>query len=143
HLFEAFQIECHERGVAVQHILYDIDDCESLARYLPSNLFRDAAMQLIFVLGRYSGQGASGAHDLDPFLEWLRSKEITPDWSVCAFGKAEAAALIYASQRGGKCRIGFENSLYLPNGRLARDNAEKVSAFVAERTKALHQKEAR
>jgi uncharacterized protein (DUF849 family) len=27
---------------------------------------------------------------------------------------------------GGKCRVGFENSLYLGDGSVAKDNAEKV-----------------
>lgn len=133
-MFGAFQIECRERGIAVQHILFDLADCELLAAHLPSDLFHDRSMQLIFVLGRYSDAGASGAGELDPFLNWLSQVGISPDWSACAFGKAEAAVLSYAVQRGGKCRIGFENSLYLPNGELAKDNAEKISAFLAERS---------
>ena len=36
-----------------------------------------------------------------------------------------------AVARGGKCRVGFENALVLSDGRIARDNAEKVSDLAA------------
>ncbi|MEN8709823.1 MAG: 3-keto-5-aminohexanoate cleavage protein [Paracoccaceae bacterium] len=33
----------------------------------------------------------------------------------------------HAHHQGGKLRIGFENSVFLSNGEIARDNAEKIT----------------
>jgi 3-keto-5-aminohexanoate cleavage enzyme len=49
---------------------------------------------------------------------------------VCAFGRAEAAVAAAAAQLGADIRIGFENNLHLPDGRLAPDNAALVGAAV-------------
>ncbi|MEO0829677.1 MAG: 3-keto-5-aminohexanoate cleavage protein, partial [Pseudomonadota bacterium] len=53
------------------------------------------------------------------------------DWMVCAFGPAETACLAYAADRGGKMRVGFENSLWNADGSLAKDNAERVAEVSA------------
>ena len=37
-------------------------------------------------------------------------------WSVCAFGRREAACVTAAALLGGHVRVGFENNLTLPNG---------------------------
>ena len=56
--FQRFNLECADRRIAVQHILYDVDDCASLKTNLPKTLFDTPDLQLIFVLGRYSlGEG--------------------------------------------------------------------------------------
>lgn len=48
------------------------------------------------------------------------------DWGLCAFGSNETDCLIEAIHRGGKARIGFENSLWNRDGSVAADNAERV-----------------
>jgi 3-keto-5-aminohexanoate cleavage enzyme len=40
-------------------------------------------------------------------------------WSVCAFGRHEAACVSAAALLGGHVRLGFENNLPMPNGDLA------------------------
>ena len=42
-----------------------------------------------------------------------------------AFEKEEFICLKEAIKLGGKIRIGFENSLYLPSGDIAQDNETK------------------
>ena len=121
-----FYAECATRGIAVQHILYDSEDLALLARLLPADLLRDPALQVIFVLGRYSRDLESDPQDLEPFLTALRTWRLSPDWAVCAFGRKETACLLGAHRAGGKLRVGFENSLWNADGRLAHDNTERV-----------------
>lgn len=126
-----FYLDCAAEGISVQHILYDRSDAENLALILPETLFRDPDLQLLFVLGRYTAGQSSDPSMLAPFTEWLAREGITPDWMVCAFGPGESDALIAAHELGGKMRIGFENSLWHPDGTLARDNAEQVERLIA------------
>ena len=124
-----FYAACAERGIAVQHILYEAADFDLLARLVPDGL-RAAGVQMIFVLGRYSDGQESDARDLGPFLERLAAREAPADWALCAFGRAETGCLRAAHAAGGKLRVGFENSLWHADGRVARDNAERVRAVV-------------
>jgi uncharacterized protein (DUF849 family) len=50
---------------------------------------------------------------------------------TCAFGREETACLLVAAALGGDIRVGFENSLWHADGRLASDNAERVAEIVA------------
>ncbi|MRU15794.1 3-keto-5-aminohexanoate cleavage protein [Roseovarius sp. A21] len=121
-----FYAECAARGIAVQHIMYDATEFDLLARLLPGTLLHDSGLQLLFVLGRYSIDQNSEPSDLTPFLTRMKSTGLTPDWAVCAFGRGETACLVEAHRRGGKLRVGFENSIWHDDGSLARDNAERV-----------------
>lgn len=127
----AFYDETWQDGIAVQHILYEADELPKLLAVLPDYQRHDPRLQLIFVLGRYSVGQNSGPEDLDPFLDALRAHDLTPDWMVCAFGAGETAALTYAYERGGKCRVGFENSLWNADGSVAKDNAARVQEVCA------------
>lgn len=126
-----FYNACESEGIAVQHILYDVEDCALLLRELPEALLRADSLQLIYVLGRYSSDGQSAPEDLKPFTDWLAQENLSPDWAVCAFGAQEVDCLLHAASQGGKCRIGFENSRQLRNGDIARDNAQKVAELAA------------
>lgn len=125
-----FYAACAERGIAVQHILYEAADFDLLARLVPDGLREAPGLQLIFVLGRYSDGQESDARDLVPFLDRLAAREAPADWALCAFGRAETDCLRAAHAAGGKLRVGFENSLWHADGRVARDNAERVRAVV-------------
>lgn len=48
---------------------------------------------------------------------------------TCAFGPREVECSIGAAALGEHVRIGFENNLHLPDGRIARDNAELVGCL--------------
>ncbi|WP_232796524.1 BKACE family enzyme [Roseovarius salinarum] len=123
----AFFERCAEAGIAVQHILYDTDDTALLARVLPPAQMADPGLQLLFVLGRYSETQDSAPVDLDPFLHDIAARGLAPDWAVCAFGRGETACLRHAIERGGKVRVGFENSVWREDGTRARDNAQRVA----------------
>lgn len=123
---QGFYLECEARSIAVQHIMYCPAEFDLLAHLLPVEMLRDPQLQLIFVLGRYSKTQESAPSDLYPFIKRMERMRLNPDWSVCAFGRAETACLLEADRLGGKLRVGFENSLRNADGGVAQDNAERV-----------------
>lgn len=125
-LTRRFYDDCATQGIAIQHILYDTDDCALLAKVLSDPLFQAPDLQLLFVLGRYSGGQQSDPRDLEPFLAWMMTHNLSPDWGICAFGQNETASLAHAAKLGGKCRLGFENSRQHADGTIAVDNASRV-----------------
>lgn len=126
-----FYHEQVEKGVEIQHILYDEADVKRLADLIRTGDLPKRNLQLLFVLGRYSVGQVSSPDDLAPFLAALTQFEDTPlEWGCCAFGKAESDCLLAAIKAGGKARIGFENNLFNQDGSLAKDNAERVSELV-------------
>ncbi len=52
-------------------------------------------------------------------------------WTVCAFGRHEAACVTVAALLGGHVRVGFENNLWLPEGTAAGSNADLVRTVTA------------
>ena len=123
------------KGVAIQHILYSAEETEKLTELCKSGFLPTDNLQLLFVLGRYSQGQKSEPSDLDPFLASLEKMKgvlgLDPDWGCCAFGMHETDCLLHAFANGGKARIGFENNLFMKDGRLARDNAERVEELIA------------
>ena len=112
-------------GIAIQHILYTPDDFRELIRVLGADAASRA--QLLFVLGSYAPAKDGRVQDLDGFLAVLRALPVTPDWAACAFGARETECLLAAHAAGGKLRVGFENNLVNSDGRMATDNAGRVS----------------
>jgi uncharacterized protein (DUF849 family) len=109
--------------VMTQVILYDDADLRRWQALRRRGLIPDAPWFLLFVLGRYSAGQVSSPRDLLPFVQ----AHAGPDpWAVCAFGAAEQACMAAAMSLGGHVRVGFENNLYLKDGRLAPDNAALV-----------------
>ncbi|MDX8350640.1 3-keto-5-aminohexanoate cleavage protein [Cognatiyoonia sp. IB215446] len=120
-----FVQECVQRHIRLQYILYDRDDCALLEQTLPEKDVSDPDLQVLFVLGRY-GRRPAQPTNLAPYLDWMETRALAPDWAVCAFGPHESDCLKEAAAKGGKCRTGFENSLHLSTGRIAPNNAAKV-----------------
>jgi 3-keto-5-aminohexanoate cleavage enzyme len=123
--------ECDAAGVAVQHILYSAGEVSQLARLLAAGVVPRRGLQVLHVLGRYAAGQVSQPADMDQPLAHQQAGGLVADWAVCAFGPAETACLMEAARRGGKLRLGFENNLFHADGRLARDNAERVAEVVA------------
>ena len=127
-------------GVVVQHIAYTPDELGWLLKCIDSGMIPGTSHQLQLALGSYAGTEPSRPADLDAFLSHLSPREgdMQFDWMLCAFGAAETACLAYAAKRGGKVRVGFENSLWNADGLLAKDNAERVrevlSAIAGDQT---------
>ncbi|PLW77863.1 class III aminotransferase [Cohaesibacter celericrescens] len=132
-----FYQEQEEKGVAVQHILYDTQDVDLITKLCSDGTLPSSRLDLLFVLGRYTTGQTSSPDALHPFLQSLHALEtavgIKADWACCAFGNQETDCLLHAMQRGGKARIGFENNVYHADGSRARDNAERVTALIKSR----------
>jgi uncharacterized protein (DUF849 family) len=112
-----------EAGILTQLILYDADDLRRWHALRARGVIPDARWSLLFVLGRYSAGQRSEPADLLPFLAAHAGPE---PWAVCAFGPQENACMMAAAAFGGHLRVGFENNLLLPDGRVADDNAALV-----------------
>jgi len=122
----AFYKHCAQAGIAVQHILYGERDLKLISGLLAEGHLEQEELQLLFVLGRYQQDQQSTPKDLDIFVEWLHLNCIEPDWAACAFGLRETECLSAAHKKGGKVRVGFENSFWNADGSVASSNAERV-----------------
>jgi 3-keto-5-aminohexanoate cleavage enzyme len=107
-----------------QIILYSADEAARLGAMRERGLIPFGSLAVLYVLGRFTLLRAAAPSDILPFL--------APDmprfesWSVCAFGRREAACVTAAALIGGHARVGFENNLFLPDGARAASNAELV-----------------
>lgn len=119
---------CADEGIDVQHILYDADDCREFLRLRDEGVIPGEAPQILHVLGRYSKGQVSDPAEIAPRITTLDGHPV--DWGLCAFGRNETACLIEAIRLGGKARIGFENNLEHPDGRIAKSNADRVRELV-------------
>ncbi|MEO4041939.1 3-keto-5-aminohexanoate cleavage protein [Hoeflea sp. CAU 1731] len=123
-----------DEGVQVQHILYDAEDLGRLIGLMDAAVLPAADMQLLFVLGRYTVGQQSAPEDMDSFLSLFEGSGLQSndaEWGLCAFGSGETDCLLAALSRGGKARIGFENSLWNRDGGVAKDNVERVRELVS------------
>ena len=131
-LARAFYAHCAEAGIQVQHILYEAGEIARLAD-LHARGVVPAVEEVLFVLGRYTAGEVSAPADLDPFLAARAAAPAVAaaPWMLCAFGPAETDCLARALAAGGKARVGFENNVHMADGRVARDNAERVAEVAA------------
>jgi uncharacterized protein (DUF849 family) len=111
--------------IVPQIILYTPEEAARLEDMRRRGLVPWDDIPVLYVLGRYTPGQVSSPADLLPFL--APGKPRFGHWSVCAFGRHEAACVTAAALLGGHARVGFENNLFLPNGSLAGSNAELVA----------------
>ena len=113
-------------GVWPQIILYSPEEARRLAAMQKQGLIPFEQVAVLYVLGRFGLLRRAAPSDLLPFL--------APDmprfasWSVCAFGRREAACVVAGALLGGHVRVGFENNVSLPAGERAATNADLVGA---------------
>jgi 3-keto-5-aminohexanoate cleavage enzyme len=133
--FAAFIAWMVDARIAPQIILYDRADLDRLLRWAGDGVVDPAGLSVLYVLGRYTAGQTSNPVDLLGFL----GVENAPfrDWMMCAFGANELRCAALAALLGGHVRVGFENNLYLADGKLAARNADLVSQ-TAQTLKALH-----
>ena len=116
-----------ESGTKIQHICYEPKDIDLLSNLLNlSNISKEGTWCML-VIGHYSGI-PSNPENISPFLKKLEEHKINADWAVCAFAKEELSCLKTAIKLGGKIRVGFENSILMPDGKIAPNNESKVQA---------------
>ena len=116
-----------ENGTKIQHICYGPEDLDLLSDLIEKASLSKNDVWCMFVIGHYSGK-VSNPENIPPFLEKLKTHNINADWAVCAFAKEEIECLQMAIKLGGKIRVGFENSILMPDGKIAPNNEAKVKA---------------
>ncbi len=116
-----------EAGTKIQHILYNPDDIDLLIDLLKKSEIPADGVWCLFVIGHYTGK-ISYPEKIPEFMEKMRVNSVNFDWSICAFAKEEMRCLEKAVSLGGKIRVGFENSLFMPDGEIAPDNHSKIKA---------------
>lgn len=111
-----------------QFILYDADDVRRFRGLVGRGVVPQARPWVLYVLGRYTGGRGTTPSDLLPFL--AAAEGGFDGFMVCAFGREEAACGTAAALLGGGVRVGLENNLHLPDGRVTPDNTALVRAVV-------------
>ena len=132
-----FFTHLQRRRVMTQVILYDTEDLQEWLALRAEGVVPDGAWSVLFVLGRYRAGQTSSPSDLLPFLHaWTGDEAARTPWAMCAFGPQEYRCAMAAAALGGHVRVGFENNLFLRDGRTAPDNAALVHQ-AAEGVRAL------
>ncbi len=121
-----FFSQLHQAGTLVQYILYCPEDVEWYEQLCEEGVLPGKKHFLLFVLGRY-GEGGRLFYNLHDYLEPLKRNS---RWMACAFGQNEHSVMKQAVELGGHARVGFENNLLLPDGSLAKNNADLVALTV-------------
>ena len=119
----------HEAGIMAQHILYSAAELQRFEALRQRGLIPGEMPFLLLVLGRYTSDLTGDPSELGAFLDEL--PQAGCQWAVCCFGKTESEAARLAAVQGGHARVGFENNLWLPDGRVADDNAALVRIAAA------------
>jgi len=108
--------------ISPQYILYSVADVLHFQALRERGVIPGDCPSVLFVLGSYGG-GSSSPDQLQPLL---RAMDQSVVWSVCAFGAGEADCMACAAERGGHCRVGFENNMHMASGEVAPDNAALI-----------------
>lgn len=124
----AFLHLAREQNIAIQWIVYSTEEIGTLASLIDEGIVPSGPNPMLFVLGRYTRGQQCDPLDIIPYLRAREEHSAlqNENWSICAFGSAETACLTTALTLGGDVRVGFENSLWNPDGSQARCNAERV-----------------
>jgi 3-keto-5-aminohexanoate cleavage enzyme len=125
----AFFRELEAEGIWPQYILYSAVEVARFERLRQEGFFGASKPFALFVLGRYAEALEGDPAELDAFLG--ACEPVAFPWAVCCFGPAEPQAVRRAASLGGHVRIGFENNRFLPDGTVARDNAQLVASELA------------
>jgi 3-keto-5-aminohexanoate cleavage enzyme len=112
--------------VLPQIIIYEPPEAVRLAAMIERGDLPWPDVPVLYVLGRYTTSQTSHPQDVLPFL--APGMPRFANWSVCAFGRHEAACVCTGALLGGHIRVGFENNVMLPDGKTASSNAALVSA---------------
>jgi uncharacterized protein (DUF849 family) len=114
--------------IAPQYILYSPSEVTRFHDLRRRGVIPQRRPLALFVLGRYADRTEAQPRDILPYLA---VHDADCPWSLCAFGPREGACTLTAAGLGGHVRVGFENNLWLADGRLAASNADLVEQVAA------------
>ncbi|MFT4863534.1 MAG: 3-keto-5-aminohexanoate cleavage enzyme [Pseudohongiellaceae bacterium] len=119
----------YRERVSPQFILYSVEDIQQFIALQIRGLIQSDTPNVLLVLGKYSAGQESIPDDLQPLINQLPR---SVHWWLCAFGKSESVCMAAAMDKGGHCRVGFENNLQDSEGELAIDNASQVDVIARQ-----------
>ncbi len=117
--------ELRELGIWPQFILYTRAEAAQFDRLRREGYFGTREPFALVVLGRHPDSEEGSPAGLTRFLEATDHRDFP--WAVCCSSPREAEVMCRAAELGGHLRIGFENNRFLPDGRRAESNSERVS----------------
>lgn len=118
---------CVDEGVGVQHILYGSEDLQQFQAFQSQGVIPASNKAVLMVIGRYTDSNVADKDESINLVNTLATSGF--HWMLCAFGNTETDCLVHAATAGGGVRVGFENNLEHPDGTVATNNAERVSAL--------------
>ena len=116
--------EIRAGGTWPQYILYDAGEAARFDALRQEGFFGTGQPCALAVLGRYSDSTEGSKAGLEKFVASARLEEFP--WAVCCIGHREGEVARRAAELGGHIRVGFESNRFLPDGRIARDNAHLI-----------------
>ena len=122
--FADFLLWMKAEHIAPQFILYEPGEAVRLNALRQRGIVPFEEPPVLYVLGRYTTGQTSTPADLLPFL--APGQPVFRRFMVCAFGRYEAACTITGGFLGGGLRVGFENNVALPSGKMTASNADLV-----------------
>ena len=124
-----FYAWCVREEIAIQHILYDAADLHGFLEFVRRGVIPGTRWSVLYVLGRYTTNQESNPNSLREFLDVMDQAEERSfmTWTMCAFGCGETASAAAAMALGGHARVGFENSLWAPDGTVMSGNDAVVA----------------
>jgi uncharacterized protein (DUF849 family) len=111
-----------------QYILYSPAELQRFEQLRRKGFFSEEHPACMLVLGNYSKQLDGSVDKLSHYLDATDCSEYP--WTTCCFGRHEHKVMLAALNLGGHVRLGFENNLWLPDGKVAESNAQLVSIFL-------------
>lgn len=118
-----------KEGIWPQYILYSPHELRRFDALRRRGVFGEERPFCLFVLGSYANQLDGTTADINDMLAAVDCAQFP--WAACCFGRNEQLVMSVALDQGGHVRLGFENNLWLPDGRQAKDNADLVKGFLA------------
>ena len=115
----------HDQGARFEFECYDMGHIETLAYYLRQGLVQ-GPLYVQFVLGVMGGIGATPENLMAMKASADRLLGDAYQFSVLAAGRQQMDLATMGVILGGNVRVGLEDSLTIPPGRLAQSNAEQV-----------------
>jgi 3-keto-5-aminohexanoate cleavage enzyme len=113
--------------ISPQFILYTPAEVARFEALRRQGVIPQASPFALFVLGRDGEPAEVWPRDV---LSYLKAHDPDCPWALCAFGPTESACVLTAAGLGGHVRVGFENNLWLADGRAAGSDADLVAQVV-------------
>ncbi len=125
-MMRAFGKRMMENNIKPEYECFEMGHLDTILRMAKKGEVPGAPMQFNFVLGVLGCTPATPGN-----LQWLVSA--LPEgstWTATGIGRASFELAAVAIAMGGNVRVGFEDSVYLSRGVLAKSNGEMVEKVV-------------